>query len=186
MDRRTCPSLVTRLSTRPPLVVDHWDPDLISLAPVEKLMTGTDYLLSSRSTSRVVLLAPPCINGSCNGIDPDDVCMEWGHADRDHSARTRSPRSSFPSLSISMPMPRFLLTSLSGVSAPTKGPVGGQLIGLPAIRCWSNCLRQFELTNGGSQASEPSSDSRPETQQRRSVWNCNFGQARIAKLTSTC
>ena len=81
------PSLVTRLSTRPPLVVDHWDPDLISLAPVEKLITGTDYLLSSRSTSRVVLLAPPCINGSCNGIDPDDVCMEWG------SCRPRSFRT---------------------------------------------------------------------------------------------
>jgi hypothetical protein len=81
------PSLVTRLSSRPPIVVDHWDPDLISLAPVEKFMSGTDYLLSSRSTSRVVLLAPPCINGACIGIDPNDVCMEWG------SCRPRSFRT---------------------------------------------------------------------------------------------
>ena len=71
------PTLASRLKSRPALVVDHWDPDLRTLSPIEDFMSGTDYFLSARSTSRVVLLAPPCINGSCEGIDANDVCMAW-------------------------------------------------------------------------------------------------------------
>jgi hypothetical protein len=83
-------TLTEKLSSRPPLVVDHWDPDLRSLAPVEDFIHGTDYFLSSRSTSRVVLLAPPCVNGSCAGVDPNEVCMAWGSC-RPRSFRTEGP-----------------------------------------------------------------------------------------------
>jgi len=81
------PTLSSRLSTRPALVVDNWDPDMQSLTSIDDFMRGTDYFLSARSPSRVVLLAPPCINGSCDGIDPDEVCMAWG------SCRPRSFRT---------------------------------------------------------------------------------------------
>jgi len=81
------PTLSSRLTTRPALIVDNWDPDMQSLAPVDDFMRGTDYFLSARSPTRVVLLAPPCINGSCGGIDPDEVCMAWG------SCRPRSFRT---------------------------------------------------------------------------------------------
>jgi hypothetical protein len=81
------PSLVTRLTNRPPIIVDNWDPDMQSLTSIDDFMRGTDYFLSARSPSRVVLLAPPCINGSCGGIDPDEVCMAWG------SCRPRSFRT---------------------------------------------------------------------------------------------
>ena len=81
------PTLASRLDSRPALIVDNWDPDMKSLAPIVDFMRGTDYFLSARSPTRVILLAPPCINGSCEGIDPDDVCMAWG------SCRPRSYRS---------------------------------------------------------------------------------------------
>jgi hypothetical protein len=81
------PNLASRLTTRPPLIVDNWDPDMKSLAPIIDFMRGTDYFLSARSPTRVILVAPPCINGSCEGIDPDEVCMAWG------SCRPRSFRT---------------------------------------------------------------------------------------------
>jgi hypothetical protein len=94
-------ALSGRLDSRPALIVDHWDPDLRSLAPIEDFIRGTDYFLSSRSTSRVVLLAPPCINGSCNGIDPNEVCMAWG------SCRPRSVRTE-DSNAVELPVDEYL------------------------------------------------------------------------------
>ena len=81
------PTLTSRVASRPALVVDNWDPDMLSLAPIDDIMRGTDYFLSARSTTRVLLLAPPCINGWCEGVNSDDVCMAWG------SCRPRSFRT---------------------------------------------------------------------------------------------
>jgi len=80
-------TLASRLTTRPALIVDNWDPHMQSLAPIDDFVRGTDYFVSARNPFRVVLLAPPCINGSCDGIDPNEVCMAWG------SCRPRSFRS---------------------------------------------------------------------------------------------
>jgi hypothetical protein len=54
---------------------------IISDLSVEELIDrvgGTDYFVASRAANLTYLIAPPCIQGNCPEIKPDDVCMAWG------------------------------------------------------------------------------------------------------------
>jgi len=82
--------LATRLSDRPLIVLDdvagHFNPHLEGDDLIQEFTRGTDYFLATRSPTRTVLAAPPCIGGNCGSISSAEVCMAWG------SCRPRSFR----------------------------------------------------------------------------------------------
>ena len=82
--------LATRLRDRPLIVLDdvtgHHNPHLQGDNLIHEFTSGTDYFVATRSPTRTVLAAPPCIAGNCGLISSAEVCMAWG------SCRPRSFR----------------------------------------------------------------------------------------------